>query len=118
MSHAPDSSPTAASPSAAPELSAEDAAPLSASYRTAPRVLPIVGLGVVLGIAVAGLCAVLAPGSEDYTRASAFGYFAMLFAIVGGLLGGIAALVLDRLSLKRSQNVRLVRRDEAGAEDE
>ncbi|MCB4209021.1 MFS transporter [Arthrobacter sp. UM1] len=89
------------------EPAPRDAEPQQARVRTAPRIMPFVGLGAVLGILVALFSAMLGPGSEDYSRGAAFGYFAMLFGMIGAGVGALAALILDRISLKRSESVRL-----------
>ena len=86
---------------------------IDATYRVAPRILPMVIAGAVLGVLVALVAALLGPGGEDYTTGAVFGYLAMLFVILGAGLGGVVGLILDRVSRRRAQQVRLRPVDEA-----
>jgi hypothetical protein len=72
--------------------------------RRAPRYVPFLILGALVGIAVAAAIAFGLPGDESYDPASVFGFFLVLFGIGGAILGGIAALVLDRLSVRRAEH--------------
>ena len=73
------------------------------SVRRAPRYVPFIVAGGVLGIIAAAFVSFAAPAPKDYTQESVFGYFMVLFAAAGVLLGAITALVLDRISLRRAQ---------------
>ncbi len=58
--------------------------------------------GAVVGVIVGGLLEFLGPGGTTetggavYTAISSLSYLAMFFGLVGCLIGGIVALVLDR----------------------
>jgi hypothetical protein len=65
--------------------------------------VPFLVLGALVGIAVAAFIAFGLPGDESYDPASVFGFFLVLFGAGGAILGGIAALVLDRLSVRRAE---------------
>jgi hypothetical protein len=73
------------------------------TVRRAPKFVPFLVIGALLGLIAAALVTVLGPGSADYDRSAVFGYFTALLAIPGVLLGGITALLLDRLSVRRSR---------------
>ncbi|WP_258190771.1 hypothetical protein [Arthrobacter sp. PAMC25284] len=86
------------------------------TVRRAPRYVPFLILGGLLGIAVAAIIAFGLPGDATYDRGSVFGFF-MVMGVAGGVVvGGAAALVLDRLSVRRSSHavVESVPEDDAG----
>jgi len=74
-----------------------DGVPL-ARVRRAPRVMPFLLTGAVIG-ALAGLFVSLDGGDGgNYTASSSTGYLVVLFAALGTLLGGLAFVVADRRS--------------------
>ena len=74
-----------------------DGLPL-ARVRRAPRVMPFLLTGAVIG-ALAGLFVSLDGGDGgNYTASSSTGYLVVLFAALGTLLGGLAFVVADRRS--------------------
>ena len=52
--------------------------------------------GALLGLLVAFVVAQLAPATSQYTRTDVFRYLGFLAMLVGGLLGGVVAVLLDR----------------------
>ena len=101
-----DNEPTAAAqaqtagPGAIPEQSPDRR---EVTVRRAPRFAPFMGLGVLVGVVVAAIVAYAGPGDPTLTRESIFGFFIMVFAIPGLLLGALLVLVLDRISVRRSK---------------
>lgn len=73
------------------------------TVRRAPKFVPFMGLGGVLGIIVAAFVAYGIPGDESFDTGAVFGFFLVSFAAGGVLLGAIAALILDKLSVRRSR---------------
>lgn len=73
------------------------------TVRRAPKFVPFMGLGGVLGIIVAAFVAYGIPGDGSFDTGAVFGFFLVAFAAGGVLLGAIAALVLDKVSLRRSR---------------
>ncbi|UKA58329.1 hypothetical protein [Arthrobacter sp. FW306-2-2C-D06B] len=73
------------------------------TVRRAPKFVPFMGLGAVLGIVVAAFVAYGIPGDESFDTGAVFGFFLVSFAAGGVLLGAIAALVLDQVSVRRSR---------------
>jgi hypothetical protein len=73
------------------------------TVRRAPKFVPFLGLGGVLGIIVAAFVAYGIPGDESFDTGAVFGFFLVSFAAGGVLLGAIAALVLDKVSVRRSR---------------
>lgn len=72
-------------------------------YRRAPRYRLLVTTGVVLGAVVALVLAlVVATPTETYGRAAIFGYLLAGLGIVGGLLGGVVGVLLDRSARRRT----------------
>ena len=74
------------------------------TVRRAPKYVPFLILGGIVGIAVAAVIAYALPGDASYDRSAVFGFFMVLCGAGGVILGAIAALVLDRLSVKRAQH--------------
>lgn len=90
------------------------------TVRRAPKFVPFMGLGGVLGIIVAAFVAYGIPGDQSFDTGAVFGFFLVSFAAGGVLLGAIAALVLDKVSVRRSQravveSVPSPTEDDAGA---
>ncbi len=73
------------------------------TVRRAPKFVPFMGLGGVLGIIVAAFVAYGIPGDQSFDTGAVFGFFLVTFAAGGVLLGAIAALVLDKVSVRRSR---------------
>jgi hypothetical protein len=73
------------------------------TVRRAPKYVPFLILGGLLGIAVAAFIAYALPGDASYDPGSVFGFFMVLCAAGGVILGAIVALILDRLSVRRAQ---------------
>ncbi|WP_066289409.1 hypothetical protein [Arthrobacter sp. B6] len=73
------------------------------TVRRAPKYVPFLILGGLVGVVVAALVAYGLPGDETFDRGSVFGFFMVMFGAGGALLGAVAALLLDRRSVKRQQ---------------
>lgn len=70
--------------------------------RSRPKYGVFIGLGVVLGLAAALVLTAttdaqpLRQGQEQFSDTSVIGYTALVLALLGGLLGGGVAVLLDR----------------------
>src|SRR5438132_397921 len=73
------------------------------TVRRAPKYVPFLVGGGLLGVLVAAVVGYNGTVPDGYTRESVFGYFLVLFAAVGVLLGGVVVLVLDRISIARTR---------------
>ena len=73
------------------------------TVRRAPRYVPFLILGGLVGVAVAAVIAFAVPGSMSYDAGTVFGFFLVLCGAGGVILGAIVALLLDRRSVKRSR---------------
>ncbi|GAC1374565.1 MAG: hypothetical protein NVSMB43_13250 [Pseudarthrobacter sp.] len=73
------------------------------TVRRAPKYVPFLMLGAVVGVAVAAVVAYALPGDESFDRGAVFGFFLIMFGAAGAILGAVAALVLDRRSVKRQE---------------
>lgn len=74
------------------------------TVRRAPKYVPFLILGGLVGIAVAAIIAYALPASASYDPGTVFGFFMVLCGAGGVILGAIAALALDRLSVKRAEH--------------
>ncbi|KRE79289.1 hypothetical protein [Arthrobacter sp. Soil763] len=73
------------------------------TVRRAPKYVPFLIAGGLLGVVVAAILAYGLPAREGFDANSVFGFF-LTFCIGGGaVLGAIVALVLDRLSVRRAE---------------
>ena len=73
------------------------------TVRRAPKYVPFLILGGLVGVAVAAVIAYGLPGDESFDRGSVFGFFLVMFGAGGAILGAVTALLLDRRSVKRQQ---------------
>jgi hypothetical protein len=87
------------------------------TVRRAPKYVPFLVLGGVLGVIAAAVVSFTAPAPADYTQESVFGYFMVLFAAGGVLVGAMAALVLDRISLRRAERAVVEEVDDEQADE-
>lgn len=74
------------------------------TIRRAPKFVPFLLLGALLGLLAAGIVAFWGPANGDFSRSTVLGFFSMVFMVPGVLLGALAALVLDRFSVRRSKH--------------
>jgi len=74
------------------------------NVRRAPKYVPFLILGGLLGVVVAAVIAYGLPGDEGYDANSVFGFFLTFCAAGGAILGAVVALVLDRLSVRRAEH--------------
>lgn len=73
------------------------------TVRRAPKYVPFLVLGGLLGVGVAAILAYGVPGDQSYDAGAVFGFFVVLCAAGGAVLGAVAALMLDRLSIRRAK---------------
>lgn len=88
------------------------------TVRRAPKYVPFLILGGMVGIAAAAVIAYALPGDASYDPGSVFGFFMVMCAAGGVILGAIAALILDRLSVRRTQQAVVEAVPEAVADAE
>lgn len=73
--------------------------------RRAPKVQVFLLGGALLGVIVALVVALVGQENPEFTFGSVFGYFVVLFGIIGVGVGGLVWLALDRRSRKRAYTV-------------
>jgi hypothetical protein len=73
--------------------------------RRSPKVGVFLLLGAIVGVAVAIVFVSVSPQDAEIPTAQAVGFLAVLLAPVGGLVGGLVALLLDRRSERRARTV-------------
>jgi hypothetical protein len=73
------------------------------TVRRAPKYVPFLILGGLVGFAAAAVIAYAPPGDASYDRGAVYGFFMVPCAAAGVILGAIAALVLDRASVRRAR---------------
>ena len=73
------------------------------TVRRAPKYVPFLVVGALLGVAAAAVVAYGVPGDATFDPGAVFGFFLVMFAAGGAILGAALALLLDRRSVKRQQ---------------
>ncbi|MDJ0459222.1 hypothetical protein PUN71_018620 [Arthrobacter sp. NQ7] len=73
------------------------------TVRRAPKYLPFLILGGLVGVVAAAVVAYAVPGDATFDPGAVFGFFLVMFAAAGAILGAALALVLDRRSVKRQE---------------
>lgn len=95
------------SESPAPDHVPAPAAPVperrQVTVRRAPKYVPFLILGALVGVGVAAFLAYGLPGDESWDPSTVFGFFLTLCAAGGAVLGAVVALILDRLSVRRAK---------------
>ena len=87
------------------------------TVRRAPKYVPFLILGGLVGVAVAAIIAYALPGDEGYDASSVFGFFMILCAAGGVILGALVALVLDRMSVRRAERAVVESAPDADADE-
>ncbi|WP_434994993.1 hypothetical protein [Arthrobacter sp. Ld5] len=83
------------------------------TVRRAPKFVPFMMLGAVLGFLVALVLAYTGPVDPTLTRESVLGFFTVAFALPGVLLAALLVLVIDRRSVRRAERARAERTDDS-----
>ncbi|TLM70933.1 hypothetical protein [Pseudarthrobacter sp. NamB4] len=73
------------------------------TVRRAPKYVPFLILGALLGVGAAAVAAFSVPPNPSFDAGAVFGFFMVAFAAAGAILGAVVALVLDRRSIKRQE---------------
>lgn len=73
--------------------------------RRAPRIGVFMAAGAVLGVVAALLVTTFGPENPEFSFATTFGFFLVLFAVAGAALASLVWLVLDRRSKKQMYTV-------------
>ncbi|MHA7179053.1 hypothetical protein ACX80J_02945 [Arthrobacter sp. MDB2-24] len=79
------------------------------TVRRAPKFVPFMMLGAILGFLAALVLAYTGPADPTLTRESILGFFTVAFAIPGLILAALLVLVFDRRSVKRAERARAER---------
>lgn len=98
----PPETPQPETPQPAPQPKAPERRDVT--VRRAPRYVPFLILGGLLGVGVAAAVAFGVQGDGSYDPNAIFGFFLILFGAGGVVVGAVAALLLDRLSVRRAQH--------------
>ncbi|GAB3534483.1 hypothetical protein GCM10027403_10430 [Arthrobacter tecti] len=73
------------------------------TVRRAPKFASFMGLGAVIGFVAALIIAYTGDPDPTLTRESVLGFFTVVLALPGLLLGALVALLLDWISVRRSK---------------
>lgn len=73
------------------------------TVRRAPKYVPFLVLGGLVGFGVAAYLAYGLPGDATFDAGTVFGFFMILCGAGGVILGGVVALILDRMSVRRAK---------------
>ena len=73
------------------------------TVRRAPRFVPFMILGAIVGAIVAAIIAYGRPADPAFDAGTVFGFFLIVCAGGGVILFSVLALILDRVSVKRSE---------------
>lgn len=79
--------------------------PRKLKVRRAPKYVPFLIAGALVGVVVAAFFTFTLPPSEDFETSSVFGLFAVLMVLPGAGLGAIVALVLDLQGRRRAKTM-------------
>ncbi|MDO5618583.1 hypothetical protein [Kocuria sp.] len=75
------------------------------TYRRAPKLPVFLILGGALGAVLGLFVGVFGAGNAMFTTGQVVGYMIAIFTLLGFSVGAVVALILDRMSLKRAQEL-------------
>jgi len=70
--------------------------------RRSPRFLRFFILGIIVGVIVSMILTFAFPANAQFTQMQIFGFLTLICGIVGGTLGLVFALILDRIWSNRT----------------
>jgi hypothetical protein len=80
-----------------PDDGTADPGPRRLPVRRAPRYGAFLVTGAVVGVVIAVVSGLSGPSDPSVGRGALVGYLAMALGLLGGLVGGAVAVVLDRV---------------------
>lgn len=107
-------SPAEQTPSGAPTPGPRE---VQFELRTAPKLWPFLGAGIVLGAVVALIVSwfsheanvnAAAGGPVEFTFGAVFGFFLVIFGIIGACVGALGFLIADRVGRRQARTVNAV----------
>lgn len=109
--------PSVAHPAGPPAAAAPSGSPAyrEVTVRRAPKFVPFMAVGAILGFLAAFVVAYTGPADPTLTRESVLGFFTVAFALPGLLLAALLVLIFDRRSVKRAERARAERTYDDGA---
>lgn len=81
------------------------------TVRRAPKYVPFLIAGAILGVIAAGIVAVV-PQDNQYDKSTVFGFFVVLLIIAGTGFGGLVALVIDWIGRRKTSAALVEETDE------
>lgn len=92
-------------PEQAPEAHADAPAQRTLTVRRAPKFVPFIVLGGLNGLIVAGILTFTGEPNPDYSQQTVLGFVSVFCLPPGILLGALASLLFNWVSLKRTKRV-------------
>jgi NhaP-type Na+/H+ or K+/H+ antiporter len=80
--------------------------------RRSPKIGVFLTLGVLIGVVVAVLIALLTPADGQYPTSQVLGFMVLICAPVGAALGGLLAVALDGIATRRARVLEAERVEE------
>lgn len=82
------------------------------TIRRAPKIGVFLALGVMLAFIVSMIFALSGPESAEHSRIAVLGFFTAILVLPGMAVGALAALILDRISVRNSREATVEAIDE------
>jgi len=82
--------------------------------RRSPRYLRFMGVGAALGVIAALILTIAFPAAAEFSPTQVFGFLGLFLVVIGGALGAVVALLLDRAGSRHAKPALLERVDPAG----
>ena len=78
--------------------------PIEVQVHASPKFWPFVLTFLVIGALVGLIVGLVGEPSEEYSRASASGFFAMFCGGLGVGIGAVVYVIVDRVTMRKSSN--------------
>lgn len=72
------------------------------TIRRAPKLTAFIATGFILGVVVAAFVSYGMPSDPAVGAGATFGFFALMFALVGMAVGAVVGLIVDRATRSRT----------------